>query len=107
MRFIVVDSPEKFKPDYWDRVVAVFTTGQAWQFRGYKWSNPVELFREVRGFYIGWEGEKVPDVVKGWGAGVRCLSVERARRFRDREVCEVIWEGIETSMKAKGWGGHR
>jgi parafibromin len=107
MRFIVVDSPEKFKPDYWDRVVAVFTTGQAWQFRGYKWSNPVELFREVRGFYIGWEGEKVPDVVKGWGAGVRCLSVERARRFRDREVCEVIWEGIETSMRSKGWGSNR
>lgn len=103
-RFIIVDSPEKFKPDYWDRVVAVFTTGQGWQFRGYKWSNPVELFREVRGYYVGWEGEKTPDVVKGWGAGVRCYNVERARRFRDREVCEKIWEGIEVWMRGKGWG---
>ncbi|PWW74645.1 CDC73-domain-containing protein [Tuber magnatum] len=101
VRFLVVDSIEKFKPDYWDRVVGVFTTGQAWQFRDYKWNNPVELFRQVRGFYVGWDGEMVPDQVRGWGAGVRCLSIERNRRFRDREVCESIWDGIETGMKVK------
>ncbi|CAZ85769.1 unnamed protein product [Tuber melanosporum] len=101
VRFLVVDSIEKFKPDYWDRVVGVFTTGQAWQFRDYKWNNPVELFRQVRGFYVGWDGEAVPDQVRGWGAGVKCLSIERNRRFRDREVCESIWDGIETGMKVK------
>ncbi|RPA90876.1 CDC73-domain-containing protein [Choiromyces venosus 120613-1] len=101
VRFLVVDNIEKFKPDYWDRVVGVFTTGQAWQFRDYKWNNPVELFRQVRGFYVGWDGEAVPDQVRGWGAGVKCLSIERGRRFRDREVCESIWDGIETGMKAK------
>ncbi|CUS07285.1 unnamed protein product [Tuber aestivum] len=101
VRFLVVDSIEKFKPDYWDRVVGVFTTGQAWQFRDYKWNNPVELFRQVRGFYVGWDGETVPDQVRGWGAGVKCLSIERSRRFRDREVCESIWDGIETGMKLK------
>jgi len=101
VRFLVVDSIEKFKPDYWDRVVGVFTTGQAWQFRDYKWNNPVELFRQVRGFYVGWDGETVPDQVRGWGAGVKCLTIERNRRFRDREVCESIWDGIETGMKLK------
>jgi parafibromin len=27
-----------------DRVVCVLTTGQEWQFRPYKWSEPKELF---------------------------------------------------------------
>ncbi|KAF8244819.1 CDC73-domain-containing protein [Wilcoxina mikolae CBS 423.85] len=104
IRFDVVDSPDKFKPDYWDKVVAVFTTGQEWQFRSYRWSNPVELFREVRGFYVGWEGERVPEVVKKWGTGVQVFSVDRGRRFRDREVCEKFWEGVEKWMRMKGWG---
>ncbi|KAL7273627.1 accessory factor associated with RNA polymerase II [Rhizina undulata] len=107
IRFIIVDTPEKFKPDYWERVVAVFTTGQLWQFKNYRWSNPVDLFREVRGFYVGWDGERVPDTVKGWGGGVVNLSLDRGRRFRDREVCEVVWEGIERFMRGKGWDGSR
>lgn len=31
--------------DPWNRVVAVFTTGQAWQFKTYKWAEPRELFK--------------------------------------------------------------
>ena len=104
IRFDVVDSPDKFKPDYWDKVVAVFTTGQEWQFRSYRWSNPVELFREVRGFYVGWEGERIPETVARWGTGVTVFNVERGRRFRDREVCEKFWEGVEKWMRMKGWG---
>ncbi len=45
--YLVVDSVEalsKFGPDCWDRVVCVMTTGQAWQFRPYKWSEPRQLF---------------------------------------------------------------
>ena len=43
----MVDSTEalaKFGPDAWDRVVCVMTTGQAWQFRPYKWTEPKTLF---------------------------------------------------------------
>lgn len=46
-RYFVVDSTEalaKFGADAWDRVVCVMTTGQAWQFRPYKWSEPKTLF---------------------------------------------------------------
>ncbi|KAA8904880.1 RNA pol II accessory factor, Cdc73 family-domain-containing protein [Sphaerosporella brunnea] len=103
IRFDVVDSAEKFKPEYWDKVVAVFTTGQEWQFKGYKWSNPVELFREVKGFYVGWDGDQVAESVKRWGTGVNVLQVERGRRFRDRELCEKFWEAVERQLKAKGW----
>jgi len=46
-RYFVVDSVEalgKFGADAWDRVVCVMTTGQAWQFRPYKWNEPRQLF---------------------------------------------------------------
>ncbi|KZF25327.1 CDC73-domain-containing protein [Xylona heveae TC161] len=110
MRFILVDTPEQFKPDYWSRVVAVFTTGQAWQFKSYKWPSPPDLFRNVLGIYIGWRGEDVPSSVKGWGRGVMKTQVDKWNnhfgvqgRWRDREVVEEIWLAIEESMRAKGW----
>ncbi|OAX76885.1 hypothetical protein ACJ72_08822, partial [Emergomyces africanus] len=74
-RFILVDSTADFKPDYWNRVVAVFTTGQTWQFKSYKWSSPPELFKHATGIYVGWRGEEVPREVKGWGRGVRSLRL--------------------------------
>ncbi|MCJ1313137.1 accessory factor associated with RNA polymerase II [Agyrium rufum] len=109
LRFILVDTPEQFKPDYWNRVVAVFTTGQTWQFKGYKWQQPMDLFRNVLGIYIGWRGEDVPANVKGWGRGVACLGVDKwmgptGNRWRDREVVEGFWGRVQEHMVAKGWG---
>lgn len=113
MRFILVESVEQFKPEYWNRVVAVFTTGQTWQFKNYKWSNPNELFRHVLGVNVGWRGEQPPSNVLNWGHRVQCFAVDKwrdpgapgadASRFRDREVVEAIWKKIEGNMRAKGW----
>ena len=107
-RFVLVDSPEQFKPDYWSRVVAVFTTGQAWQFKSYKWQTPQDLFSHVLGIYVGWRDEQVPESVKGWGRGVVSVAVEKWRgegapRWRDREVFESLWGRIEESMRRSGW----
>lgn len=112
-RFVVVDSTANFKPEYWQRLVAVFTTGQTWQFKTYKWSSPPELFKHATGIYVGWRGEDIPREVKGWGRGVRSFAVERwdekggaqgAGRWRDREVVEGIWTAIEEGMRQRGWG---
>lgn len=112
-RFILVDSTANFRPDYWNRLVAVFTTGQTWQFKSYKWTSPPELFKHATGIYVGWRGEDVPREVRGWGRGVQSFAVERwdekggvhgAGRWRDREVVENIWTAIEEGMKARGWG---
>ena len=46
-KYFVVDGVEalaKFGNDAWDRVVCVLTTGQAWQFKPYKWNDPKILF---------------------------------------------------------------
>ena len=111
MRFILVDTPEQFKPDYWSRVVAVFTTGQTWQFKSYKWTQPAELFSHALGIYVGWRSEEIPATVKGWGRGVLSVAVDKysahqgiSSRWRDREVVERVWTSIEESMRSKGWG---
>ena len=70
----------------------------------YKWHQPQELFRHVKGFYVGWVGEQVPETVRGRGAGVTCVGVDRGRRFRDREVCEVVCMEIERWMVSTCWG---
>ncbi|CAK7268897.1 accessory factor associated with RNA polymerase II [Sporothrix epigloea] len=113
LRFILVEGPEHFKPDYWSRVVAVFTTGQAWQFKSYKWNTPGELFKHVQGIYVGWRGEPVPQGIREWGHRVLNCSIDKwtdptvagadVNRFHDREVAESIWRAIEYNMRQKGW----
>lgn len=109
LRFILVEGPEQFKPEYWNRVVAVFTTGQTWQFKNYKWSNPNELFKHTLGVHVGWRGDGLPDTVSSWGHRVlqaqvdRWRGVEDSSRFRDKEVVEQIWKAVEANMRTKGW----
>ncbi len=106
VRFILVDSPEHFRHDYWERVVAVFTTGQTWQFKNYKWQNPADLFANALGIYVGWKGEVVPETVKGWGRGVLTVQVDKGKdRWRDREVVEDIWRAVDGKLREKGWAG--
>ncbi|KAI9717109.1 MAG: accessory factor associated with RNA polymerase II [Chrysothrix sp. TS-e1954] len=111
LRFILVDTPELFKPDYWSRLAAVFTTGQTWQFKSYKWTSPPELFAHALGVHVGWRGEDVPSSVKGWGRGVVSVGIDKYNaqqgpqgRWRDREVVEGIWTVVEESMRNRGWG---
>ncbi|KAB5572095.1 RNA pol II accessory factor, Cdc73 family-domain-containing protein [Coniochaeta sp. 2T2.1] len=108
MRFILVEGPEQFKPEYWNRVVAVFTTGQSWQFKNYKWSSATELFKHVLGIHVGWRGEQPPEAIKSFGKRILTCQVDKwggndASRWRDREVVEGLWKAIEGNMRAKGW----
>jgi parafibromin len=41
----IIDNPQKLGPLDWERVVAVFVLGPAWQFKGWPWDgNPVDIF---------------------------------------------------------------
>lgn len=108
VRFILVDSTQNFKPPYWARVVAVFTTGQPWQFKSYKYPHPADLFSHYPGVFVGWQGEETPDNIKAWGRGVLTVKVDKwtgssEGRWRDREVVETIWARVEEHMRREGW----
>jgi len=101
-RYMVVDSVDalnKFGADAWDRVVCVLTTGQAWQFRPYKWPEPRSLFHHgasgrplasrdglsssgeaVKGMYVTWSNDPPNPKIKDWNvtelkACSLCLSL--------------------------------
>ncbi|GAV27434.1 hypothetical protein PMKS-000902 [Pichia membranifaciens] len=103
IKFVVVSNVEKFfvKPEYWDRVVAVFTTGQEWQFKNYKVNQPNLLFQKVKGFYVNYSGDSVPNNVKNWN--VQVISLDRNQRFKDRQISEFLWETIERFMLSRGY----
>lgn len=46
-QYLVIDNPSRLADKEWDRVVAVVSVGKEWQFKGWKWSTPVELFSHV------------------------------------------------------------
>ncbi|ODQ79313.1 hypothetical protein BABINDRAFT_37183 [Babjeviella inositovora NRRL Y-12698] len=104
VNFLVVENVAQLtKPEYWDRVVGIFTTGQAWQFKQYPdGSNPHKLFRRIKGFYVGFSGDAVPKSVTDWN--VELVEVDRNRRFRDRQVVEGFWDALEKGMLARGMG---
>ncbi|KAL4401466.1 accessory factor associated with RNA polymerase II [Malassezia pachydermatis] len=87
-RILVVDNAEAVNrlgngppgsaQDPWNRVIAVFTTGQAWQFKSYRWTDPRDLFRNgtytmtcthttlAMGVYVRWNNEAPSAQVKDW-----------------------------------------
>ncbi|KAF4524055.1 hypothetical protein B566_EDAN013209 [Ephemera danica] len=63
----IIDSPQKLSPADWDRVVAVFVMGPAWQFKGWPWDgNPVEIFSKVCAFHLKFDEMKLDTNVGRW-----------------------------------------
>ncbi|PWN41774.1 CDC73-domain-containing protein [Ceraceosorus guamensis] len=101
-RFLVVDSVEALgrlgsgAQDAWDRVVAVFTTGQLWQFKGYRTQDPKALWREVMGVYVRWSNESRNGNVKDWN--VTELVVDLHKRHLDKQLSTQFWRTLDSWM---------
>ncbi len=104
-RILVVDSAEAVVrlgsssaatpgADAWNRVIAVFTTGQMWQFKTYRWNEPRELFKNVMGVYVRWHNEPQNPNVRDWN--VIELQVDRAKRHTDKQVVSHFWRQLES-----------
>ncbi|KAI5982806.1 RNA pol II accessory factor, Cdc73 family-domain-containing protein [Pisolithus albus] len=104
-RYFVVDSTDalqKFGADAWERVVCVMTTGQVWQFRPYKWSDPRTLFHHVKGVYVTWSNDPPNPKIKDWN--VTELKIDPHRRHIDKSVVAHFWKIIDDWTSAnKPW----
>ncbi|KAK7094725.1 parafibromin-like [Littorina saxatilis] len=93
----IIDNPAKLTPDDWERVVAVFAQGPAWQFKGWPWSgNPTDIFSRIRGFHIKWKELPLDTNVKNWA--VHVLNLDRNRRHLDRACLQEFWEILDKYM---------
>ncbi|KAJ1353995.1 hypothetical protein KIN20_010790 [Parelaphostrongylus tenuis] len=98
--YLVVDQPNKFTDAEWDRVVAVFITGQLWQFKPFKrWhSNPVEIFSKIPAFHVHYDDLNVNSNVAKWS--VTMLPVSRTKRHMDKARFRVFWEVMDRWIPA-------
>ncbi|KAF8551779.1 CDC73-domain-containing protein [Imleria badia] len=104
-RYFIVDSTDalqKFGADAWERVVCVMTTGQAWQFRPYKWNEPRTLFHHVKGIYFTWANDPPNAKIKDWN--VTELKIDPHRRHIDKSVVAHFWKIIDDwTVTNKPW----
>ncbi|KAK9881909.1 hypothetical protein WA026_018103 [Henosepilachna vigintioctopunctata] len=89
----VVDNPAKLRPIDWERVVAVFVMGPAWQFKGYPWENPVEIFAKVAAFHLKYDEMKLDSNVAKWAVTV--IELSRTKRHLDRAALMIFWEKLD------------
>lgn len=102
VRFMIVNNTRMFtKPEYWDRVVAVFTMGHTWQFNNYQWNTPQELFQHCKGYYFHFTGDAVPQHVQQWN--VQKVELDKSKRFKDVEVARFFWNSLEKELIARGF----
>jgi parafibromin len=66
----VIDNPLSLTDEDWNRVVAVFVTGQEWQFKTWKWKTAVELFKNVLGVFVNFEGHTILPTVQSWNCKI-------------------------------------
>lgn len=96
----IIDNPTtRLKKDEWNRVVAVVCQGAAWQFKGWRYSDPVDLFSRTFGFYVGLEGSTAPNELRGWN--VKIGKVSRDRRGLDNISHASFWNGLDEFMAVK------
>jgi parafibromin len=93
----VVDNPTKLSQPEWDRVVAVFVQGPAWQFKGWPWltadGSPVDIFARVKAFHLKYEGNRADPNIQKWN--VQILEVSQTKRHLDRASILKFWETID------------
>ncbi|XP_013166495.1 PREDICTED: parafibromin [Papilio xuthus] len=93
----VVDNPGRLSAAEWDRVVAVFVQGPAWQFKGWPWDgNPVQIFANICAFHLKYDEMKLDGNVARWAVTV--LNLSRTKRHLDRAVLLGFWETLDKHM---------
>lgn len=96
----VVDQPLKLMPQDWDRVVAVFVQGPAWQFKGWPWllpnGSPVDIFAKIKAFHLKYDEVHLDPNVQKWDVTV--LELSYYKRHLDRPVFLRFWETLDRYM---------
>mmetsp|Transcript_18644 Transcript_18644/g.26305 ORF Transcript_18644/g.26305 Transcript_18644/m.26305 type:complete len:495 (+) Transcript_18644:27-1511(+) len=101
VEYELIDNPKgKLGDDLreWDRVVAVVVLGEAWQFKDWlkMYKDPVFLFSNSYGYYIGMEGDRMPKDISKWN--VKTGKLNRDKRGLDSVTAASFWNGLDEWM---------
>lgn len=101
VRYEVIDDGSKLSSNDWHRVVAVFVHGPLWQFRGWKFSNPVDLLSEVLGFYLYFEEDQIPTTVKDMDVKILIISKSKSKQHMVQTAMVKFWDAIDDFIRRR------
>ncbi|KAI9316072.1 RNA pol II accessory factor, Cdc73 family-domain-containing protein [Dichotomocladium elegans] len=94
----VIDNAAQLKQNDWDRVCCVFASGQPWQFKGWKYEKPIDLFSHTKGFYAKWQDEAIKGPAAEWN--VTPVNIHRHQRHVDRLTAANFWDALDKYMSS-------
>ncbi|KAG7377448.1 accessory factor associated with RNA polymerase II [Phytophthora pseudosyringae] len=97
--FKVVDTVNRFREKDWRSVVGVIVSGQSWQFKGWKWKFPLEVFKKVCGVHIYNQGAQLTPDIKQWD--VKVLMIHPDKRHLDKVAAKEFWRYLFAFIKHK------
>jgi len=92
--YMVIDNPTKLTKEEWSRVIAIFVTGQEWQFRGWFDENPTHVLNKIKGFHVKYQGEPLKENIAKWPVTVLEISSNEMKRHTDQTVVRQFWEKV-------------
>nr|CCA17597.1 parafibrominlike protein putative [Albugo laibachii Nc14] len=97
--FKVVDSVNRFRDKEWSCVVGVLVSGQTWQFKGWKWAFPLQVFKRVCGIHIHRQGSQLSEEIKKWD--VKILMIHPDKRHLDKVAAKEFWRYLFEHIKLR------
>lgn len=97
--FEIIDNPARLALNDWSRVLACFTLSSTWQFKGWKWETPLELFQHIVGFHVYFDDVALDQNVAGWN--VTKLAISRNKRHLDATAVMTFWTKINDAIKIR------
>jgi len=96
-QYLVLDTTKNMSKSDWDRVVAIFTIGQVWQFKdSNNWfaTEPAVIFDRKKGFALVYENEALNPNVQNWNVEKLYISRVESKRHTDSTVARKFWSAI-------------
>ncbi|OQR95046.1 Voltage-gated Ion Channel (VIC) Superfamily [Thraustotheca clavata] len=96
-QFRLVDSVARLNDKDWKSIVGVIVSGHTWQFKGWKWSFPMEVFKRCCGIHIYAHGTSLNEEVKKWD--VKILMLHPHKRHLDKVAAREFWTQLFAYIK--------
>jgi hypothetical protein len=85
-------------PNDWSYVTAIFVQGRKNEFEGWPCTDPVEIFKKTKGFYLKFPS-KEDNQCQEWN--IKEFTLDRNVRYRDSGIQKEIMADIEAFLFEK------
>lgn len=85
----------------WERVVAIFVLGKDWQFKGWPFSDRVEIFNKFMGIFLRFEDDSVESAKQVMQWNVKIINLSKHKRHQDKTAVLNFWQGLDSHIQSR------